>query len=140
MEYLRLFKRFVDKKPVTVEPKDVKANPEIWEFVETGASLDKAEPSVLKAVSTATMQYDRKVITQDEYQGILSSVAMGGEMVQQLTAFRDRLLKAGFKVEGTIVLSHSTSNGVDWLNARLYRQARKTAEEANADQDSVLFA
>jgi hypothetical protein len=131
MERELKFKRFENSRPVNVAAAQVKANPESWEFVEVGANMEKADPMVLKAISTGTLQADRKVISPEEYQQVLGSVTEGAEMLKQLTAFRALLIQKGYKVEGQIALSHSVSDGTDWINARLYRQVKRTPKQAN---------
>jgi len=139
MERIWNFKLFVDGKPETVPAEKIATEHDAWDFIEIGASMDKAPAAVLKALNSASMQVEKKLISQDEYQQVLRDVAESAEMLEQLIGLKSLLIDNGYAVTGQTQISFSESKGTPWLNARLYRVPKLTAEEANAAKAAVLF-
>ena len=133
MAHTFTFKRFEAGKPISIQPASVKANPTSWEFVEVGQSMEN-EPAVLKVLNTAELHASKKAITPEQYQETLTSVPAGVEMLKELTDLRATLIQKGYAVTGQTILSFS--NG--WLNCRLYRIVKLTAEQANAGTLAAL--
>ena len=127
------FKCFQAGKPVIIAPASVKANPASWEFVEIGQSLEH-EPTILKVLNTADMHLSKKVIDQKQYDDVLGTVEIGVEMMKELADLRATLVSKGYAVTGQTQLSYS--NG--WLNCRLYRVVKMTADQSNAASLAAL--